>query len=555
MVEISKTVGSYAYVAPPGLNPNQKTLNEAAELAGRPRPAPTISFGIQARELGQFGDNLIDLVQPLGESERNRGFADSEKLSLSLVEAYRNAAGRIRQAAAIANGQTAARPAIAGGSNNTIANVVASAARNNSVISALFGGSRNSSSTAIASLLRIQSGVTTTPNADPYSRRLVTTYGSGGAANLEVRRLALTASTLTVQADPGSTNTDSFEALRLVAGGSSSANEGFSLKATGGARNDTFVFDTRDPAEQDARLTSIEVDTGDGSDIVHISGANYSVVRAGAGNDFVTAEGQSIIYGGAGDDLLTGNTVSGDEGDDVIFSTSFASGGIGNDIITLFGIGDLSEQEPGTAYAGEGDDTILADIEAAVDGGNGNDRITLRNGGAAFGGAGDDAITIQVDGEADGGDGNDDFLLLAGGTVLGGAGDDKLTASGFVDFTGGKGNDVSNLYGGGIIRFSPGDGQDRVLIAEPEPIEGQISLPRSSQIVFSDLLYADVTATGNNGFLSVGIPNSTDKLDVTLIDQTQPLELRFDKGAQTQIVSFFKGVFTAGPVTLRDTTI
>jgi Ca2+-binding RTX toxin-like protein len=552
MVEISKTAGSYVYVAPPGLNANQKTLNEAADLAGRARPGPTISLGIQARELEQFGGNLANLIQPLGESERNRGFADVDALSLSQVAAYQTAAARLRQSAAQANGKAASVSPLAGG-NNSIATLVASSVRTNgTILGALYSRTQGASNNAIASLLRIQAGYNPTPAADPFSRRLVTTYGAGGAANLEVRRVALTASTQAIAVDPGSANTDTFDALTLVAdGGPTSASEGFAITAKGGAQNDTFVIDTRDPAEQDSRLSKVQIDTGAGSDVVRISGANYSVVNAGDGNDFVVAEGESIISGGAGDDILVGNTVSGDEGNDLIYSTSFASGGTGDDTVVLFGLGDPETQEPGIAFGGEGNDTILADIQAAVEGGEGNDNITLRNGGSAFGGGGDDLITIQVDGEADGGDGNDDILLLAGGTALGGVGDDKLTASGYAELSGGKGNDVLSLYGGGIARFAKGDGQDRLLVAEPEPAEGAINLPQPSKVIFDDLLYSDVTATGSNGFVSVSINGTTDKIEVNVVDQTQPLELTFRNGAQEQVVTFFKGTLTAGPVTRR----
>ena len=552
MVEISKTPGSYAYLAPPGLNPNQKALNDAADIAGRDRPAPPVAFGIQARELEQFGGNLANLIQPLGESERNRGFSDVDALSLSQVAAYQAAAARLRQSAAQANGKAAGAPALGGG-GNTIANLVASSViTSGSIFSALYSRTQSRNTTAIASLLRIQAGYNSTPNADPFSRKLVTTYGASGAANLEVRRVALTASTQSVALDPGSANTDTFDALTLVAdGGPTSSSEGFSITAKGGAQNDTFVFDTRDPAEDDSRLSRITVDLGAGSDVVRISGANYSVVNAGDGNDFVVAEGESIISGGTGDDVLVGNTVSGDEGNDLIYTTSFASGGTGDDTIILFGLGDPETQEPGVTFAGEGNDTILADIAAAVEGGEGNDTITLRNGGTASGGGGDDLITLQVDGEADGGDGNDDILLLAGGTVIGGAGDDKLTASGFGDVTGGKGNDVISLYGGGIARFAKGDGADRLLVAEPAPVEGAISLPQPSKVVFDELLYEDVTATASVGFVSVSINGTTDKIDVNVIDQTQPLELTFGKGLQQQTVTFFKGVLTVGPVTAK----
>lgn len=555
MVEISKTPGSYAYVAPPGLNPNQKTLNEAADIAGRARPAPPVAFGIQARELEQFGGNLANLIQPLGESERNRGFADVDALSLSQVAAYQTAAARLRQSAAQANGRAASVSPLAG-TNNTIANLVASSAiRSGTILGALFARTQqNTNTTAIANLLRIQAGYNPTPGADPFARRLVTTYGASGAANLEVRRVALTASTQAVALDPGSTNTDTFDALTLVAdGGPTSSSEGFAITAKGGAQNDTFVFDTRDPAEADGRLSRITVDLGAGSDVVRISGANYSVVNAGDGNDFVVAEGQSIISGGAGDDVLVGNTVSGDEGEDLIYTTSFASGGTGNDTVILFGLGDPETQEPGVAFGGEGNDTVLADIEAAVEGGEGNDTITLRNGGTASGGGGDDLITIQVDGEADGGDGNDDILLLAGGAAVGGAGDDKLTASGYADITGGKGNDIISLYGGGIARFARGDGSDRLLVAEPEPVEGAISLPQPSKVVFDDMLYSEVTATASVGFVSVSVNGTTDKIEISVIDQTQPLELTFGKGAEQQVVTFFKGVLTVGPVTAKTT--
>lgn len=552
MVEIAKSPGSYAYVAPPGLNPNQKSLNEAADLAGRARPAPPIAFGIQARELETFGGNLTNLIQTQGESERNRGFEDIDKLSLSLVDAYRNAANRLRQSAAIANGRAASISPLAG-TNNTIANLVASSIdTGGTILGALYGRAQSGGTSTIATLLRIQAGYNTTPGADPFSRKLVTTYGAGGAANLEVRRLGLTAATQTVAVDPGSQNTDTLDVVTLTAdGGPNTSNEGFAIKATGGAQNDTVVIDTRDPAEEDARLSRVEVNSGAGSDVIRISGSNYSVVNAGDGNDFVVAEGESIISGGAGDDLLIGNTVSGDEGDDVVYSTSFASGGTDNDIITLFGLGDPETQAPGIAYGGEGNDTLLADIVASVDGGNGDDKITLRQGGAAFGGAGNDVITSQVDGQIDGGEGNDDILLLAGGTALGGLGSDTLTASAYADIGGGAGDDVISLYGGGIARFAKGDGHDRILVAEPEKVEGAISLPQASRIAFDDLLYADVTASGSPGFVTATINGTSDQIDVSLIDQTQPLELTFTKGNQEQVVSFFNGVLTVGAVKPR----
>lgn len=553
MVDISKSSAGFAYVAPPGINPSQRALNQAADAAGRERPKPTQSLALQARDMTNFGGNLIDLVQPNGVTERSRGIEGIDTVSLAMVEAYQRAAKRMNLSAAMANARVASGPAIASG-NASIASAIASLGRNNSSpIINLLGNIQSGRNAATAiNLLRIQGGYNASPGGDPFSRKIITTYGSGGAAGLQVERLGLRSESIDIPT--GGDSEEPVSAVQLVRdGGPGASNEGFFIKATGGKQEDTIVIDTRDPAQEDGRLSSVQVDSGDGSDVIHISGNTYSVIRAGDGNDLVTAEGESVIFGGAGDDLLSGKTVSGDEGNDIVYATSFGSGGEGDDLITLFG---LTEAEEGvdpvaSGLGGAGNDTILADVSSAVDGGSGNDVVILRRGGLALGGLGNDTLSALTDAQIDGGAGNDDILLLQGGLALGGEGNDQITVSGYGEAAGGKGNDNVNLYSGGIYRFEAGDGADRLLISSPE----SDAPPRASQVNLEGFLYSDVTITASKGFLSIASKTSGDKIDITIIDGKLPLELRFAKGTEAQFVTVEGASVKAGAVLPRDRVI
>ncbi|MGL4976060.1 MAG: hypothetical protein ACRC56_12255 [Bosea sp. (in: a-proteobacteria)] len=556
MVDVSKSSAGYAYVAPPGINPNQKALNEAADAAGRERPKPTQSLALQARDMTNFGGNLIDMIQPNGVTERSRGIDNIDTLSLGMVEAYQRAAKRMNLSAAAANARVASGPAIASSiGNGGIASAIASLGRgiNSSPILNLLGNIQSSRSAATAvNLLKIQGGYNANPGGDPFARKIVTTYGSGGAVGLQVERVGLRTESLEIPT--GADSEEPVSAIQLVRdGGPTASNEGFLIRSAGSKREDTIVIDTRDPAQEDGRLSSVDVDAGEGSDVIHISGNTYSVIKAGDGNDLVTAEGESVIFGGAGDDLLNGKTISGDVGHDVVYATSFGSGGEGNDLVTLFG---LTEPEEGidpvaSGLGGAGNDTILADVSAAIDGGAGEDVMVLRRGGLALGGTGNDTISALTDAQVDGGAGNDDILLLQGGLALGGEGNDQITVSGYGEAAGGKGNDNVNLYSGGIYRYEAGDGADRLLISTPDTE----AAPRASQVNLEGFLYSDVTISASKGFVSITSKTTSDKIEITLVDAKLPLELRFAKGTDAQFVTVEGTKVKAGIVAPRDRVI
>jgi len=94
---------------------------------------------------------------------------------------------------------------------------------------------------------------------------------------------------------------------------------------------------------------TITVIGSDENDTISLSVANPLVIKAGAGNDTVTANG--IIYGEDGDDTITGN------------GTIY--GGAGND--TIAGMGYL--------YGGDGNDEIHATSGSVIEGGLGDDYI------------------------------------------------------------------------------------------------------------------------------------------------------------------------------------
>ena len=140
--------------------------------------------------------------------------------------------------------------------------------------------------------------------------------------------------------------------------------------------------------------------------------------------------GESLLGGSGGPNLAGGDSIFGQDGDDILNAGGGAdtvSGGTGNDIINgQAGADSLS--------GGDGNDTI--------DGGLGNDSIT--------GGAGEDSLFGGVDNDTVlGGDGND---YIDGGfnndSVSGGAGNDTVLGGENDDTVdGGDGNDT--IYGDG----------------------------------------------------------------------------------------------------------
>jgi hypothetical protein len=163
-------------------------------------------------------------------------------------------------------------------------------------------------------------------------------------------------------------------------------------------------------------------------------------VTGGDGSDVIMVSGanDADIRAGGGDDYVLS------EGAAVI------NGGAGNDIL----IGNI-------VYGDEGDDVLFGNALAV--GGVGNDRITMfsldedAEGGLAFGGEGDDIIIGESLANADGGGGNDAISLRRGGFGAGGAGNDTLTAFDIATLEGGEGNDDLLLFGGGEADGGAGD--------------------------------------------------------------------------------------------------
>jgi len=202
----------------------------------------------------------------------------------------------------------------------------------------------------------------------------------------------------------------------------------------------------------------------DGDDILRGNGG-HDVMDGGAGVDVLEGgDGNDTLFGGTGNDLLEGgigiDTLDGGEGDDIL------RGGAGNDRLSDYS-GDV------VLDGGDGDDYLSTRDRPAgrtdtlghvvLLGGAGKDDIrTSLAADEIDGGSGDDRITIEADGAAHdpramlvrGGDGDDRFLFgPANGSTRtieasGGAGRDSFAFFGAVvpvvvtDFEAGAGGDV-----------------------------------------------------------------------------------------------------------------
>ena len=116
---------------------------------------------------------------------------------------------------------------------------------------------------------------------------------------------------------------------------------------------------------------------GDGADTIILINAQTNQTIVG-GND--SADGGDFIIGGFGSDLIFGNG-----GDDVLeasFDAAHVIGGHGDDIISG---GSM-------IFGNEGSDLIIANDNATVFGGLGDDAITSFVGGLYFGNEGGDFI-------------------------------------------------------------------------------------------------------------------------------------------------------------------
>ncbi|WP_268915694.1 VCBS domain-containing protein, partial [Aureimonas psammosilenae] len=256
------------------------------------------------------------------------------------------------------------------------------------------------------------------------------------------------------------------------------------------------------------------IEGGDGIDLLS-GGAGNDVIDGGAGRDRVTGDdGNDELHGGDGDDIVYGgegeDVLHGDAGDDILVGGNGddrAHGGDGNDQIYLGSGNDR-------VYGDDGNDTFIVDNVrtymfagspygySAIDGGNGDDTIRVRNSGMTLGlesiqnietitangfnnfniegsassqeldfrgvqligvlgiyaGAGDDVVYGSVSADRISGDDGDDKLFgWFGDDVLsGGSGNDSLSGQDGNDtLIGGDGNDL----------LSGGDGYDTAAFA------------------------------------------------------------------------------------------
>lgn len=268
----------------------------------------------------------------------------------------------------------------------------------------------------------------------------------------------------------------------------------------------------------------ISIAGGFGGNDTILGGKGSDVIYAGDGNDIVSGVGGiDSIYGGLGDDSLTlqlgGGRLEGGDGNDTLIAGTSGMignvtliGGDGNDSITGGshavlvdgGIGNdtISLRSSATVYAGDGNDTVTASSAGApsIDLGNGNDYLAVSSGVTAFtvtGGAGNDTINVSslssAPGLISGGTGDDsvraglgnDTIYTGTGTdlVSGNDGDDKIYVQGSGTIFGGEGNDTINLSGtssSNTLMISGGNGADsfegatdaNVTFRYFEPMEG-----------------------------------------------------------------------------------
>ena len=205
-------------------------------------------------------------------------------------------------------------------------------------------------------------------------------------------------------------------------------------------------------------LVSIEIVTGEGDNLIDLSGINSLAftalesisVDAGEGDDQViaSADFDDVIDGGHGSDTLFGgtgdNVLSGGHGDDLVV------GGAGRD--QLYG-NDGQDQISG----GDGDDTISGgDGQDSLFGDLGNDRVSGNHDTDLIrGGGGNDTLN--------GGAGNDTINGdLGEDVILGGSGGDRISGGAGYDLISGQGGNDSLSGGSEHDTLNGGSGSDQL---------------------------------------------------------------------------------------------
>ncbi|MBT6362284.1 MAG: DUF4114 domain-containing protein, partial [Rhodospirillaceae bacterium] len=268
-----------------------------------------------------------------------------------------------------------------------------------------------------------------------------------------------------------------------------------------------FEIDTGDGSDQvtvtgDQGVTEIDIDTGEGSDIINLDG-NYSeaIVDAGAGDDVIVGgSGDDVILAGDGDDLMSGGS-----GSDVL------DGGEGTDTL------QLSNSYDDYSISFDGDQMIVSGPEG-VDTVTGVEMLEFADGTLAvediglepvvslstFGGDEDTAIAIDI-----GVDVINPFEEVATVSISGVPEGSDLSA----------GTD----NGGGNWTLTAGD-LEGLTVTPPEDFFGQLDL--------------SVSATSTEGVSSVNAPLA---VDVAPVNDAPVLEgdgtLEVEAGGTTTVTS------------------
>jgi Ca2+-binding RTX toxin-like protein len=492
VVEISRNAGSYAMIAAASLKPNAEALSKLAQAAGNSVSTTRTSLTTQSNDFSGFVSKVSVEADAIASLETARGLSRSSDISTSIADALQ----AMKQRFAYTESRNSSRSQTSSGdaAGAALVAMLRDSISNDDEgfdFSALI---QRTSSRVKPSQITVSAAKQDQP--DVFERGVPLTTTVGGSATTTVTKTALRAETVAVLLDKSDPSAGSVPGLVYKPDGSPrSDNEGFYVKTVTGNANDTVVLDTRDQTNDDSRLSAIDVDTGDGSDVIFIAGNNVSKVNAGAGDDFVAVEGDAIVDGGDGNDLIYARHASGDAGDDIIFTDGFASGGTGDDSIMIFSLDSENDDIAKLAFGGAGNDQIVASVSANIDGGEGEDVLILRDGGFAGGGAGNDTISAWADATVEGGAGNDDIMMRIGGSVDAGDGDDKVDTGYYASVTGGKGNDTIVMNGGGVFTFKKGDGSDVVDMKKPLfELTNKDNL-RINRVVLEGFDYTDMNVT------------------------------------------------------------
>ncbi len=329
----------------------------------------------------------------------------------------------------------------------------------------------------------------------------------------------------------------------------------------GGAGTDTAVFtgahsDYSFTLNADGTVTVTDLRNGspDGTDTLSniekltFSDGTYTLATGTAGNDSLTASGNTIELGGTGNDTLTGGA-----GTDVLI------GGGGTDTLSYAGdttgvtVGLASNTASGgnatgdtisgfvNVIGGSGNDVLAGDVNAnMIDGGAGNDTIVATVGGDTIsGGAGSDTLDLSLAGagvtlnlatttaQATGafgtmtvsnvenliGSGNADVLTgdANANVISAGAGNDTITgAAGNDTLDGGAGTDTVVLTGAHTDYSFTLNANGTVTVTDLRngSPDGTDTLSNIEKLTFSDGTYTLTTGTTGNDSATAAAGNN-----------------------------------------------